>query len=82
MTLIEYKELKELLYDGHDFEFKYDDKIYFLEKGEDCHKLYVLMMEECVLIHEIRANTIKDAVDLFLDKKIFDDNSFNVGASR
>ena len=77
MTIMEYKDLKESLYIGHDFEFKYKNNTYFLEKEEDYHKLYLLNEEDSSLVDEVQESEINDRIDLFFDKKIFDGKSFN-----
>ena len=77
MTIMEYKDLKESLYIGHDFEFKYKNNTYFFEKEEDCHKLYLLNEEDSSLVDEVQESEINDRIDLFFDKKIFDGKSFN-----
>lgn len=77
MTVLEYKDLKESLYIGHDFEFKYKNNTYFLENEDDCHKLYLLTGEEYSLIDEIQEVEINNRIDLFFDKTIFDGKSFN-----
>lgn len=82
MKFLEYKNLLEALYIGHEFSFKYKNKSYFLERSNNGYTLYDItdLFEHNVTgkkICEIDNSITVSLVNEFLDKKIFDGLSFN-----
>ena len=79
MTSVEYNDLVDCLYRGHDFVFLYNGQHYFLERDSSCHNLYKVSanLEESELIEKIDGDNLIVRVNAFLEAKFFDMKSFN-----
>ena len=79
MTVVEYNDLVECLYIGHDVVFLLNGQYYFLEKEDFCHKLYKTSknLEESKLIKEINGNALIERINTFLEMRLFSNKSFN-----
>lgn len=79
MTSIEYNDLVDCLYRGHDFVFLYDGQHYFLERDSSCHNLYKVSanLEESEFIKKIDGDNLIVRVNTFLEMQLFVDKSFN-----
>ena len=80
MTLVEYNELIEMLNNGHEVEFECHGKYYYLERGEHEHILYEKSCDdkEIQRLCSFVGDTVEDRVDAFLDKKMFNLNTFDM----
>ena len=78
MTLIEYNELIDMLNRGHEVEFEYKGRYYYLERGEFEQILYEKSVDGKIItqIETFEGETIEERIDNFVSKKMFDGNSF------
>ena len=78
MNNIEYNDMLDALYHGHDLEFQYNSTIYFLERCENTHELYQMInSDHGKLIQTIEGTTLQERTDAFLDMPLFENKSFN-----
>lgn len=82
MKIIEYKNLVESLYIGHEFSFSYNNKTYFLERTNEGCELYDisdsgLKSNTGNIICKINNKDLIFSINEFLEEKIFDGLSFN-----
>ena len=79
MTSVEYNDLVDCLYRGHDFIFVYRGQHYFVEREEVVHNVYKVSenLETSEFFYEIPAETLTDRIDAFLDAKLFNGKAFN-----
>lgn len=78
MTAVEYNDMIEDLYHGHELEFKYNSTLYYLERCENTHELYkIIDNDEGILIKTIEGADLIKRTEAFLDMPLFDNKSFN-----
>ena len=79
MTIVEYNDLVDSLYMGHDVVFLLDGQYYFLEREELCHMLYKTSenLDESKLYKKINGSDLIERVDAFLKMRLFSNKSFN-----
>lgn len=78
MTSIEYNDIVNSLYCGHDIDFIFNGQEYFLEREDECHVLYqVIDSKTTEVVRRIAGKTLRNRVDSFLGTELFDGNSFS-----
>ena len=79
MTSIEYNDLVDCLYRGHDVVFLYKEQQYFLEREDICHNLYKVSanLEESDFERKFDGESLIERVNAFLETALFDGKSFN-----
>lgn len=78
MTNIEYNELADLLHRGHELDFRYDGKRYFLEKiGDREYEFYDMTDENNGILLSKTIARDNDLVSAFLSEPIIGGKSFN-----
>lgn len=79
MTIVEYNDLVDSLYMGHDVMFLLDGQYYFLEREELCHMLYKTSesLDESKLFKKINGSDLNERVDVFLKMRLFSNKFFN-----
>lgn len=79
MTSIEYNDLVECLYRGHDVEFSFGEQHYFLERDNTCHNLYKVSedLEDAEFLKKIDGENLIVRVNAFLETPLFEGESFN-----
>lgn len=79
MTIVEYNDLVDCLYMGHDVVFLLDGQYYFLENEDFCHMLYKTSknLDESELVKKINGNDLTERVDAFLELRLFSNKSFS-----
>lgn len=79
MTSIEYNNLIDCLYRGHDIVFLYKEQHYFLERSNSCHNLYKVSanLNESEVIKKFEGDNLIVRVNAFLEIQLFDGKSFN-----
>lgn len=79
MTIIEYNDLVDCLYRGHDIIFSYNDQHYFLEREEESHSLYKVSqnLEQIEFLQKFYGENLVVRINAFLENKFFDNKSFN-----
>lgn len=79
MTSIEYNNLIDCLYRGHDIVFLYKEQHYFLERDNSCHNLYKVSvnLNESEFIKKFESDNLIISVNAFLEMQLFDGKSFN-----
>lgn len=67
MTSIEYNDLVECLYRGHDVEFSFGEQHYFLERDNTCHNLYKVSedLEDAEFLKKIDGENLIVRVNAF-----------------
>ncbi len=78
MTNIEYNELVDCLYRGHDFLFSYKNQEFFLERFDTTHGLYKRATEDAFdFVREINGENLIVRINAFLEMPFLDGKSFN-----
>ena len=79
MTSIEYNDLVDSLYRGHDFIFLYKEQHYFLEREETTHNLYKVTenLDFSEFLQKFDGENLIDRINSFLESKLFTNKSFN-----
>lgn len=79
MTSVEYNDLVESLYRGHDVIFLYNGQHYFLEREKVSHNLYKVSenLEESEFLQRFNGEDLITRVNAFLETKLFTCKSFN-----
>ena len=79
MTNIEYNDLVDSLYRGHDVVFLYKGQHYFLERDEKNHNLYKVSenLDSSEFLRKFGGENLILRVNGFLEAKVFDMKSFN-----
>ena len=79
MTSIEYNNLIDCLYRGHDIVFLYKDQHYFLEQDNSCHNLYKASanLDKSEFIKKFDGDNLIVRINAFLEIQLFDGKSFN-----
>lgn len=79
MTSVEYNDLVDCLYRGHDFVFLHNGQHYFLERDNSCHNLYKVSanLDESEFIKKIEGDNLIVRVNAFLEMQLFADKSLN-----
>lgn len=79
MTILEYNDLVDCLYRGHDFIFLYNGQHYFLERDAECHNLYKVSedLSQAEFLKKICGENLIIRINAFLEDKLFNNQSFN-----
>ena len=79
MTITEYNELVDLLHRGHELEFKYGGKIYYLEVvDENAYDFYdITDGGNAILLQRINAGNAAQRAETFLNAPLIDGKPFN-----
>lgn len=79
MTTIEYNDLVDCLYRGHDVVFLYNGQHYFLERDEESHNLYTVSEDLSLaeVLQKFYGGDLILRINVFLESKIFNNKSFN-----
>lgn len=79
MTIIEYNDLVDCLYRGHDVMFLYNGQHYFLEREEESHSLYTVSEDLALaeFLQKFYGNNLILRINAFLEDKLFNNKSFN-----
>lgn len=79
MTIIEYNDLVDCLYRGHDVVFFYNGQHYFLERDEESHNLYKVSKDLALaeFLQKFYGENLILRINAFLENKLFDNKSFN-----
>lgn len=79
MTSIEYNNLIDCLYRGHDIVFLYNEQHYFLERDNSCHNLYKVSadLNESEFVKKFKSDDLIVRVNAFLETQLFNGKSFN-----
>lgn len=79
MTGVEYDDLVDCLYRGHDVLFLYNSQFYYLERDEEKHDLYKVSedLEAADFLRKFNGENLILRINAFLEAKLFDEKSFN-----
>lgn len=79
MTIVEYNDLVDCLYRGHDAIFLYEEQHYFLERDSTNHNLYKVSedLEASEILQKYAGEGLITRVNAFLEDKLFDGKAFN-----